>query len=811
MDSLKFEQIDSRHANIKAAYSQTCQWLLEHPDYKHWLDPSKFDQNHGFLWISGKPGSGKSTLMKYALAKAQRKTADTAATISFFFNARGDTLENKVTGMYRTLLCQLLEKLPDLQEVLDDTHLPTQNQNGSVVWAEETLKTIFSSAVARLNQRRVMCFVDALDECDENQVRAMVDFFETLGDDATRNGIRFYVCFSSRHYPYVTIRHGRRLVLEEQSGHDQDLEIYVHDRLKIGQFSFPEDVRNRILQKAAGVFMWIVLVVDILNKEFDRGRMFGVRNRLEEIPDKLSELFKDMLRRDTENMAELLLCIQWILYAKRPLKREEFYFAVVSGVFPESLAAWNPDIDHIKPEVMGRYVVSSSKGLAEVTNPGKSKDQTVQFIHESVRDFLIKDHGLHDLWQELGEDFQSSSHDRLKKCCLSYLETDISLPDNASLASVALPRANSEAAKAMRQQVSERFPFLEYAVRQVLYHANEAAVGLQQSTFLEEFPLKTWINLDNLFEKYQIRRHTPTASFLYLLAEKNWARLIRTQLQCDPRIDIPGERYGHPLFAAIENGHQDAVKEMLQQNAHPFPSFDITTLRDRARRTPVLLAVQKGHEAIVKLLLDTDSVDIDTKDIFHRSPLLLAVERGHEAIVKLLLNTYKVNTEVKNYSGITSLLWAAMHEHPATVKLLLNIGRADFEAKDHFGMTSLLLAAMRGHQATVEVLLNTGRVDINAKDYGGMTALSWAASYGYRAIVELLLNTGKVDIDAKDQLGRTPLALAVQNGRKAVVELLLNTRKVDIRVRDDFGRTPLSWAEQYENEAIVELLSGVYR
>jgi hypothetical protein len=45
---------------------------------------------------------------------------------------------------------------------------------------------------------------------------------------------------------------------------------------------------------------------------------FAVRKRLQEIPAGLSELFKDLLKRDNENM-DGLLCIQWILYAKRPL------------------------------------------------------------------------------------------------------------------------------------------------------------------------------------------------------------------------------------------------------------------------------------------------------------------------------------------------------------------------------------------------------------------------------------------------------------------------------------------------------------
>ena len=276
----------------------------------------------------------------------------------------------------------------------------------------------------------------------------------------------------------------------------------------------------------------MVLVVPIINRELERGRIFAVRKRLQEIPAGLSELFKDLLKRDNENMDDLLLCIQWILYAKRPLTREEFYFAVVSGLDPDpvNLAKWNPE--HISTDVMARFVLSSSKGLAEIT---RSKDQRVQFIHESVRDFLVKYRGLWELWPELGTDIESLSHDQLKRCCHTYMKVNISSHISTG---ETLPRASSDEAKKLRRDISNGFPFLKYATHQVLYHADAAAARLPQDEFLENFALEDWIELDNLFQPYEVRRHTAFASLLYLLAEFNWARLIRIACRHQPTIDI---------------------------------------------------------------------------------------------------------------------------------------------------------------------------------------------------------------------------------------------------------------------------------
>jgi hypothetical protein len=81
----------------------------------------------------------------------------------------------------------------------------------------------------------------------------------------------------------------------------------MQSHLRAGKGKYVEDVRTQIRGKANGVFMWVVMVIDILNKEFLRGRIFAVKKRLQEIPAKLSDLFKDILRRDCANMTDLLL------------------------------------------------------------------------------------------------------------------------------------------------------------------------------------------------------------------------------------------------------------------------------------------------------------------------------------------------------------------------------------------------------------------------------------------------------------------------------------------------------------------------
>ena len=65
-------------------------------------------------------------------------------------------------------------------------------------------------------------------------------------------------------------------------------------------------------------------------------------------------------------------------------------------------------------------------------------------------------------------------------------------------------------------------------------------------------------------------------------------------------------------------------------------------------QTPLSWAAEQGHEAVVKLLLETDKVKVDSKDKNGQTPLLRAARRGHEAVVKLLLKTGKVEVDSKD-------------------------------------------------------------------------------------------------------------------------------------------------------------------
>jgi ankyrin repeat protein len=51
-------------------------------------------------------------------------------------------------------------------------------------------------------------------------------------------------------------------------------------------------------------------------------------------------------------------------------------------------------------------------------------------------------------------------------------------------------------------------------------------------------------------------------------------------------------------------------------------------------------AAENGHDGVVKLLLDTGNVGVDSKDKRGRTLLSYATMNGHKAIIELLLEVY---------------------------------------------------------------------------------------------------------------------------------------------------------------------------
>jgi hypothetical protein len=216
--SLAFPEMDSRSNDIDTAAKGTCEWLLLHETYKSWATCDR-----GLLWIRGKPGSGKSTLLRYTLDNVMvaSNIGDGALVLSFFFHARGAELQRTPLGLFRSVLHQLLSRVPNVLSSLVATFQERHKNMGEPgekwQWHPHELQRFFESSLPKvLENRSVWLFVDALDECgEEDAVRLAKKFRSLLESFPSAASERLHICFSCRHYPILDLGGASEICLED--------------------------------------------------------------------------------------------------------------------------------------------------------------------------------------------------------------------------------------------------------------------------------------------------------------------------------------------------------------------------------------------------------------------------------------------------------------------------------------------------------------------------------------------------------------------------------------------------------------------
>jgi ankyrin repeat protein len=804
MGSLSFIRMDNRQANIQKAYLSTCKWIFGKTEYKNWRNADLASEHNGFFWIKSKPGAGKSTLMKFLVQSAAKQLPNDHV-ISFFFNARGELLERSLEGLYRGLLHQILTAIPRLRNVLKPQEIASfANQ----AWPIGRLKDLFSEAATQLGQDRVTCFIDALDECPEREVRDMIEFFGELGESMAEEGIGLRVCFSSRHYPQVTIKKCQPMVLDGQEGHEDDIARYVRSKLKVELNATgdktAEEVRTAVQAKAKGIFMWVVLVVRILNEESDHGSDNAeLRECLDRIPAELHNLFQDILQRGIRDNKYLLPILQWISFAQRPLTREELYFAVRSGSTDfDASQPWDPKA--YGSVAMDLFILNASKGLAERT---RGKTPTIQFIHESVRDYL-RETGFAALAPELGDNLLGLTHDYLKRCCLNFITEPVlarlSLPGD-------LPKAKSEEAKGLRENASAMFPFLDYATDKIVSHAELACTnGVDQAGFIAALSSSVWRGLASLFAKHDIRRYPPKISIARKFVYVGAANLLSSAFLENARGFGPDE-LRTAVVAAIKSKNVHLVKVLLSINgksAYPRcekEERDLLIQVVKSRDMTTFTALLEGGVPIptgknLKDLLLEVSAAGDVQAIRYLSTrganiascsadaLHAAISRGFDDAVQVLIELGVTLESYITARGQHPIVTAAEHGHVGIVRMLIT--RGTYPTTPEIMGRSLASACQNSHIDMVSVLLDYS-TPLDYSDFHGRATLVTACGHGDLPMVRLLLKSG-ADVHCKTDV--PPIAVACDTGELEIVKALVDSGADPNTPRLIHETTPLSLA-----------------
>lgn len=352
LQSLKFPGFNERRNQVPEAYEKTFQWIfmgdngptqeyptgsdLEDSDWEDsdledidLADPSEasWDLFSNWLsstantyWISGKPGSGKTTLVKYVLNHPKTATflniwSHKTLTISHFFWRPGNKMQQNIKGLLCSLLYQLLENSAAatiyVLQYIQDQNLGVKDAHTD--WSVPELRAIFLETLSSY-EHPICMFIDGLDEIDPaDGPLELLDLVEKF--PRYRN---MKLCLASRPEPLLQGRLSAYPHLRLQDLTRADLDRYARDHIKLTGTIDDENTVNSswisnapwhliesIVVKAEGVFLWLVLAIKSVNKGFTLGdTLTMIRERIACLPRDLTKLYKDMWNRACEDSPE---------------------------------------------------------------------------------------------------------------------------------------------------------------------------------------------------------------------------------------------------------------------------------------------------------------------------------------------------------------------------------------------------------------------------------------------------------------------------------------------------------------------------
>ena len=465
--SLRYDGMENRHEIIAQAYTKTFEWIFKPPpagerwnSFENWLTGSD-----SLYWITGKPGAGKSTLMKFLTddertlhhLKTWGGDSHAITTCSFYFWCSGTEIQMTQEGLLRTLLFEGLSQLPYLIPVVLAHRMEASILFGASAlrddwsWTElvQTFKLFLQAMKQRApdlgyeydrRPRKLVLFIDGLDEF-AGKPNEIIEFVQSIVVTDVK------ICVSSRPWNAFKDAYQKSPSLRLEDLTSIDIRHYVHSKLEdhSGFLSLQQiepvrasELMETVTTKAAGVFLWVYLVTEsLLQGVSDGERLSELQNRLNDLPEDLEGLFLRML--NSLEPSRLARGSQYFYFLRCHIPEVsilQFSFADEDDLryaFKLKVSPLTEDQRLARSDIMRRRLNACCKGLLEVRQDLKGTifdhkasttrfdDCPVEYLHRTVKDWLAKP----DIWKQLLGNVDASFDPSYQLCCayICYLKT----------------------------------------------------------------------------------------------------------------------------------------------------------------------------------------------------------------------------------------------------------------------------------------------------------------------------------------------------------------------------------------------------
>ncbi|KAH0444749.1 zinc finger protein [Colletotrichum camelliae] len=414
LHSANFKNDHHRFKMIRAAYPNTCRWLLSKREFRRWFDrfPSTIP---ALLWLNGIPGAGKTILSSMIVDEAQSLAEK--PTVLFFYCRTDDPEKNTFISLARSLLHQLLEREENLLPFFYEKYkTSTEATLATISDAEELLE------VAIKNTPSVYIVLDGIDECGREQRKAIVRWFRKLVEGLPQKSSDQVRCLfvSQDDGPARNDFAGIVAMKIHAEDNRQDIhEFSASWALKLQQkFELPgnetDQIATQITDTCHGMFLLARLICENL---LEQSTYEDLRHELEPdvFPQEINDAYERIMCRVSSQITSkrkenyCLLILGWLVCSKRPLRWQEI----------QVMKSMDSDADNIN--MRQRCFRDQPKDICG-SMVEECDDGVVDLVHQTAKLFLVDNNHVNPAIEEL----------KLATLCVDYMNLPLNrlpLPD----------------------------------------------------------------------------------------------------------------------------------------------------------------------------------------------------------------------------------------------------------------------------------------------------------------------------------------------------------------------------------------------
>ena len=245
---------------------------------------------------------------------------------------------------------------------------------------------------------------------------------------------------------------------------------------------------------------------------------------------------------------------------------------------------------------------------------------------------------------------------------------------------------------------------------------------------------------------------------------------IDAEVSFDSQIAMAEDAIAKQLGIKCPDAHLK-VNALLGEYARTMRLLKLGKALDAGQKTVMLLGgAYLDQSAVIDraLELGADINGTSSRDPLARTAVLVAIQQGHNSLLKHLASA-NAALGVSDANGDTALHYAVTRGNLAVVKAML--AKNDVNAANKVGETALFIAARKNQAALVEALI-AAKADVNAVNAAKASVMDAACLAGSRDVLDALDAAGAA-------YGPAQLAIAAAKDHIAVAQWLVG-KGVDV-------------------------------